>query len=68
MPAFSFFLLTVPGTGFGQSPKFDNFVEISPRAGDPAPDFTLPTLDGDPFHLMEVAAETPVVMEFGSFT
>jgi len=51
-----------------QSAMFDNFVEASPRAGETAPDFTLLTLEGEPFHLMEATAEMPVVVEFGSFT
>jgi peroxiredoxin len=47
---------------------FDNFTKASPKAGETAPDFTLLTLDNEPFHLMEAAAEMPVVVEFGSFT
>jgi peroxiredoxin len=47
---------------------FDNFTRTSPKAGEMAPDFTLLTLDNEPFHLMEAAADKPVVIEFGSFT
>ena len=33
-----------------------------------APDFTLRDLDGQPFHLAEEAAKSPLVLEIGSFT
>ena len=52
----------------GQSARFDQFVEASPKAGEMAPNFTLLTLDNEPFDLMAAAAEKPVVIEFGSFT
>jgi len=61
-------LLAAPHVARAQSAMFDNFVEASPRAGETAPDFTLLTLEGEPFHLMEATAEMPVVVEFGSFT
>jgi hypothetical protein len=51
-----------------QSAKFDEFTVTPPVAGEMAPDFTLLTLKNEEFNLMEVAAEMPVVMEFGSFT
>lgn len=60
------FGLTTEATA--QSAKFEQFTVTSPKAGDTAPDFTLMTLEGEPFNLMEVAAEKPVVIEFGSFT
>jgi hypothetical protein len=37
------------------------------HAGDPAPDFTLPTLDGRSITLSELRG-LPVVIEFGSIT
>jgi hypothetical protein len=60
--------LSSPGAVQGQSARFDEFAETSPKAGEMAPDFTLLTLDNEPFNLMEVAADRPVVIEFGSFT
>ena len=51
-----------------QSARFDQFAETSPKAGEMAPDFTLMTLDNEPFNLMEAVAEKPLVIEFGSFT
>ena len=52
----------------GQSARFDEFAETSPKAGEMAPDFTLLTLENESFNLMSVAADMPVVIEFGSFT
>jgi uncharacterized membrane protein len=52
----------------GQSARFDEFAEASPKAGEMAPDFTLLTLGNESFNLMSVAADMPVVVEFGSFT
>ena len=41
----------------------------SPRAGQPAPDFTLPRLgDGAGVRLSELWRSRPLVLEFGSFT
>ena len=41
----------------------------SPRAGNAAPDFTLPRLgDGAHVRLSELWRSGPLVMEFGSFT
>ena len=51
-----------------QSAVFDEFTVTPPVAGEMAPDFTLRTVDNEEFNLMEVAAEMPVVVEFGSFT
>ena len=51
-----------------QSARFNEFDQVSPKAGEMAPDFTLLTLDNEPFNLMSVAADMPVVIEFGSFT
>lgn len=67
--AFSILILMAsPRAVQGQSARFDEFAETSPKAGEMAPDFTLLTLDNEPFNLMEVAADGPVVIEFGSFT
>ncbi len=57
-----------PTTAQAQSARFDQFAEVSPKAGEMAPDFTLMTLDNEPFNLMEAVAEKPLVIEFGSFT
>ena len=57
-----------PTTIQAQSARFDEFAGTSPKAGEMAPDFTLMTLDNQPFNLMEAAAEKPLVIEFGSFT
>ena len=44
-------------------------VRPAPRVGDPAPDFTLPTADGQSeITLSEYAAGRPTVLVFGSFT
>lgn len=51
-----------------QSAKFDQFTDTSHKAGETAPDFTLMTLKGGQLNLMEVAAERPAVIEFGSFS
>ena len=61
-------LALAPNTAQAQSARFDEFVETSPKAGEMAPDFTLLTLDNEPFNLLEAAADKPVVIEFGSFT
>jgi hypothetical protein len=66
-------LLLLGGSAFlapahAQSARFDEFAEASPKAGEMAPDFTLLTLDNESFNLMSVAADMPVVVEFGSFT
>jgi hypothetical protein len=58
----------LPMSVTAQSAAFDNFTVTSPKAGEMAPDFTLTTLDNQPFNLMEAAAENPLVLEFGSFT
>ena len=60
--------LLTPTSGFAQSAKFEQFAETSPMAGEMAPDFTLMTLDNEPFNLLSVVADMPVVVEFGSFT
>lgn len=57
-----------PDTAQAQSARFDQFAETSPKAGEMAPDFDLLTLENEPFNLMAMAAETAVVIEFGSFT
>jgi len=50
---------------------FDGYVAFwaSPRAGQRAPDFTLPRLgDGAGITLSDLWRSKPLVMEFGSFT
>ena len=62
-------------------PRFDEYVAAggdmadkaafwaSPRAGQQAPDFTLPWLgDGGSVRLSDLWRPKPLVMEFGSFT
>jgi len=61
-------------------PHFDNYVAnggdmadeaafwASPRAGQRAPDFTLPRLGGPGVRLSDLWRSKPLVMEFGSFT
>jgi hypothetical protein len=62
-------------------PHFDDYVadgsdvsdeaafRAAPRAGERAPDFTLPRLgDGAGIQLSELWRSKPLVMEFGSFT
>jgi len=61
-------------------PHFDNYVAnggdmadeaafwASPRAGQRAPDFTLPRLGGAGVRLSDLWRSKPLVMEFGSFT
>ena len=62
-------------------PRFDEYVaaggdladedafRASPRAGQRAPDFTLPRLsDGTSVQLSDLWRSRPLVMEFGSFT
>lgn len=44
------------------------WLEAPPRIGDPAPDFTLRTPDGQEIRLSDLYAEKPVVLEFGSLT
>ena len=39
-----------------------------PQAGEPAIEFTLMDVDGDPYTLSELLQEKPVVLIFGSFT
>lgn len=64
------FLLTtaLPTATRAQSARFEQFTVTSPKAGEMAPDFSLLTMDNEPFHLMEVVVDKPVVIEFGSFT
>jgi hypothetical protein len=52
----------------GQSARFDEFPRNKPTAGEEAPDFSLMTLEGEPFDLHEAARQKPVILEFGSFT
>jgi len=54
--------------GAAQNRKFDVFPTAHPAPGVAAPDFTLKTLDGQPFTLSEAYADRPVVIEFGSYT
>lgn len=67
--ALSALLVTLaPSPAQAQSARFDEFAVTSPKAGEVAPDFSLMTMDNESFNLLEVAADKPVVMEFGSFT
>jgi hypothetical protein len=63
-----FAVLVAPQPAQAQGSKFDEFTATSPKAGEMAPDFTLMTVDNQPFNLMEAAAEKPLIIEFGSFT
>ncbi len=65
---FLLLLALAPTSAQAQSSRFDEFAKTSPKAGEMAPDFTLMTLDNEPFNLMEAALEKPIVIEFGSFT
>ncbi len=56
------------GAAQAQSARFDEFPQTKPTAGEEAPDFSLMTLEGEPFDLHEAAMEKPIVLEFGSFT
>ncbi|MBI2190833.1 MAG: hypothetical protein HYU36_02465 [Planctomycetes bacterium] len=51
-----------------RSARFRQFPTSRPAPGDPAPDFTLKTLDGPTLSLSQLVAERPVVLEFGSYT
>ena len=46
--------------------KFENFKSVV-HAGDPAPDFTLPLLDGGEITLSRLKGK-PVMIEFGAIT
>ena len=48
----------------GQSNEF----KTSLRAGEPAPDFELPTLDGQKLRLSDFRGQKHVLLEFGSIT
>jgi len=61
-------VLLLPVSLRGQSAKFDEFPDKEPTVGDVAPDFTLLTVEGEPFTLSEAYAQKPVVIEFGSYT
>ena len=61
-------LATVPREAEAQSARFDSFPNAKPTAGEVAPDFTLTTLEGETFSLHQMAADKPIVLEFGSFT
>ena len=69
------------GAAAYNDPRFDDYVAAggdvadeaafwaSPRAGQRAPDFTLPRLgDGADVRLSDLWRSKPLVMEFGSFT
>lgn len=51
-----------------RSAKFRNFGTAKPLPGEAAPDFTLKTLDSKSVRLSELAAKSPVILEFGSYT
>jgi len=60
--------LAAPGVAEAQSARFDEFTQAKPTAGEKAPNFSLMTLEGQPFDLHAAAMEKPIVLEFGSFT
>jgi hypothetical protein len=51
-----------------QSAGKSNEFKISLRAGEEAPDFELPTPDGDRFRLSAFRGQKHVLLEFGSIT
>jgi len=51
-------------TGAGKSSEFKN----SLRAGEEAPDFELPTLEGERVRLSSYRGEKHLLLEFGSIT
>lgn len=61
-------LILTPDQGLAQSARFEQFGETTPKAGEMAPDFTLFTLDNEPFNLLSEVKDMPLVIEFGSFT
>ena len=61
-------ILLAPSHLSAQGTRFTEFTITKPLVGDVAPDFTLYTLEGEEFALSEVYANTPVVIEFGSYT
>jgi peroxiredoxin len=48
----------------GKSDEFKNYI----RAGEEAPDFELPTVEGERIRLSEFRGEKHVLLEFGSIT
>ena len=48
--------------------KADMHFRGGPSAGESAPDFDLPTVDGRRFRLSEFRGQRPVLIEFGSIT
>lgn len=60
--------LLAPVQAQAQSARFEQFGETTPMAGEMAPDFTLFTLDNEPFNLLDEVMDMPLVIEFGSFT
>ena len=48
-------------------PELDRWLQRGPHPGDPAPDFRLEDLDGNPLRLSALRGR-PVVLEFGSYT
>ena len=50
-----------------EAPELDDWLERGPHPGDPAPDFRLEDLDGNPLRLSALRGR-PVVLEFGSYT
>ncbi|MEE9132933.1 MAG: hypothetical protein V3U13_05175 [Gemmatimonadota bacterium] len=60
-------ILMNPSSLLAQRSSVD-FLATRPMVGDIAPDFTLPTLDGNSFWLKRAYLERPVVIVFGSYT
>jgi hypothetical protein len=50
--------------GAGKTDEFKNLL----RAGDPAPDFVLPTPEGEEVRLADFQGRSHVLLEFGSIT
>ena len=48
-------------------PELNHWLEHGPHLGDPAPEFELEDLDGNPVRLSDLRG-APVVLEFGSYS
>ena len=47
-------------------PRLAHFDQTAPAIGDPAPEFTLTDLNGQPVELAELVGEKPIVLQLGS--
>lgn len=50
-----------------EDPELERWLEFGPHPGEPAPDFQLDDLDGNPVRLRDLRGR-PVVLEFGSYS